>query len=102
MVKQLLAEDWLIDESPYLQRIREEGREEGRGEGREEGREEGSLLTRQRDILTVLTARFELSDAVRQQVEHHLATQTDEAALATLLRLAAQSPNLTAFLAAIR
>lgn len=89
MVKQLLAEDWLIDESPYLQGVLEEGRQEG------------SLFTRQRDILTVLAARFELSDAVRQQVEQQIATHTDETSLATLLVMAAQSTDLAAFLVAL-
>lgn len=90
MMKQLLAEDWLIDESPYLQGILEEGRQEG------------TLSTRQRDILTVLTARFELSDALRSQVEQQIATYTDETSLATLLVRAAQSTDLAEFLAALR
>src|SRR5882672_9040484 len=70
----LLTEDWLVDESPYLRRIREEG----------------SLATRRRDILTVLAARFALSETVRQQVEQRLATYTDETILATLLTAAAR------------
>ena len=89
MVKQLLAEDWLIDGSPYLQGVLEEGRQEG------------SLFTRQRDILTVLAARFELSEAARQQVEQQIATHTDETSLAALLVMAAQSTDLAAFLVAL-
>jgi hypothetical protein len=83
MVERLLTEDWLVDESPYLRRIREEG----------------SLTTRRRDILTVLAARFALSETVRQQVEQRLATYTDETVLATLLAAAARSVHLAEFLA---
>ena len=83
MVERLLTEDWLVDESPYLRRIREEG----------------SLTTQRRDILTVLAARFALPETVRQQVEQRLATYTDETVLATLLTAAARSAHLAEFLA---
>jgi hypothetical protein len=89
MVERLLTEDWLVDESPYLRRLREEGREEG------------TLTTRQQDILAVLAARFILSGTVRQQVEQQLAAYTDEAALATLLTTAARCGHLAEFLAAL-
>jgi hypothetical protein len=85
MVERLLTEDWLVDESPYLRRIREEG----------------SLTTRRRDILTVLAARFALPETVRQQVEQRLATYTDETVLATLLTAAARSAQLAEFLAVL-
>jgi hypothetical protein len=85
MVERLLTEDWLVDESPYLRRIREEG----------------SLTTRRRDILTVLAARFALPETVRQQVEQRLATYTDETVLATLLTAAARSAHLAEFLAVL-
>lgn len=90
MVERLLEEEWLIDESPYLQRIL--------AQGRAQGREAGAITARQRDILTVLEARFTLSDTVRQQVEQRLASATDEPILLGLLTSAAQSVTLAAFL----
>ena len=92
MVERLLEEDWLIDESPYLQRILQQGRAEGRAEAR---------LARQRDIVAVLETRFALSDAVRQQVAQRLASATDEPVLVRLLTRAAQSVTLAVFLVAL-
>lgn len=91
MVERLLEEEWLIDESPYLQRIL--------AQGREQGREAGALTARQRDILTVLETRFTLSDAVRQQLERRLASATDEPTLVRLLTTAVRSATLAEFLA---
>ena len=86
MVEQLLTEDGLVEESPYLRRIREEGQEEG------------ALRAQQHAILTVLAARFLLSVPVQQEVERALTHYTDESVLATLLTTAAHCTGLEEFL----
>jgi hypothetical protein len=82
MVERLLEEDWLINESPFLQRLLRER----------------ALATRRDDILEVLVVRFALSGAVYDQVAQRLATLT-EAQLSGLLRAALQSTQLADFLA---
>lgn len=90
MVERALElEDELVAESPFLQRIREEGRTAG------------SLTTWQRAILETLAVRFALPEAVRDQVEQHLTTITDEAQLTALHTVAVQSPQLADFLASL-
>jgi hypothetical protein len=83
MVERLLEEDWLIDESPFLQRLLKER----------------ALATRRDDILEVLVVRFAASGAVYDRVAQRLATLTDEAQLSGLHRTALQSAQLADFLA---
>lgn len=85
MVERILEEDWLIDESPYLQGLLRKGQTAGR----------------QHDILVVLEARFTLSDAVRQEVQQRLASYTDTSSLDRLLTLAVRSASLAEFLTAL-
>ncbi len=121
MVEQLLEDDELLLDTPYLRRIREAGREEGREAGREEGRiegreagravgrtegreagrVEGSLTASRRHIMRVLALRFTLAATVVQQIERSLETLVDEAQLERLLAVAIQSAQLTDFQAAL-
>jgi hypothetical protein len=90
MVERALElEDELLAESPFLWRIREEGRTAG------------SLTAWQRAILETLAVRFTFPEAVRDSVEQHLATITDEAHLVTLHTVAVQSAQLADFLASL-
>ena len=50
--------DDFLEQSPYVQKKKEEGREIGREEGREEGHEEGLAEGLQKAFVTIVQGRF--------------------------------------------
>lgn len=97
MVERLLEDDAVLVDTPYLRRIRSEGREEGR----EEGRQEGELRGRRRGIIEALRLRFDLPEAVTDQMEHDLETLSDASRLEALFAAAIQRPSLAEFQTAL-
>ncbi len=88
MVENLIEEDGLLLDTPYLRRIREEGRQEGRQEG---------LAMNRRHILQTLVFRFALSETDTQPLAQQLDALVDEAQLERLFTAAMQSPSIEAF-----
>ncbi len=97
MVKQMIQEEGLLLDTPFLLEIRQEGREEGREEGIEEGREEGILSTLRTATLETLTTRFALSEEEIQQLKASLEARKDETSLHTLFKQALVVPHTAAF-----
>ncbi len=89
MVENLLEDDGLLLDTPYLRRIREEGRQEGRLEER--------LALNRRHILQTLELRFTLSEADSQALAQQLEALIDEAQLERLFTVAMQSTSIEAF-----
>ncbi len=109
MIERMIARDNLILDTPYMRRLRtegriegrEEGRTEGRTEGRKEGRKEGRIDARRRDLLDVLTLRFEPSISLYRKIEERLLTINTEAQLKSLLATAVKSKDIKAFQSAM-
>jgi flagellar biosynthesis/type III secretory pathway protein FliH len=61
--------DDFLEQSPYVQKKKEEGREEGREIGREEGHEEGLAEGLQKAFVTIVQGRFPpLAELAQQRV----------------------------------
>lgn len=104
MIEELIEDDDLFSDAPYLQHIRErcaEAREEGVEAGIEKGIEKGIILTRRLDILDAIQVRFAPPDATLQAIEETLTSIVDEATLRLLFRTALQAESLAAFQAAL-
>jgi predicted transposase YdaD len=114
MLEQLIEEEELLLDTPFLRRIRNQGREEGREEGltaglakgREEGREEGEKIgfvtALWRTILEALVLRFDPPASLYKQVEAELTKLTNEADLERLFAVVIRGETIAEFQAALR
>jgi hypothetical protein len=97
MVEQLLEEDGLLMDTPWLRKIRIQAREEAIVEGRAEGRAEGVRQSRQQDILNILKWRFDPTISMYEEVMHTLTVSTDVGQLETFLKLAIEVKKIEEF-----
>jgi predicted transposase YdaD len=92
MIEKLIADDELLSDTPFMQRLRR-----AHEEGREEGREEGVISALRQTILDAVQVRFTPPEALTQQIERDLATLNDEATLHSLFLTALRSESVAAF-----
>jgi hypothetical protein len=127
MIENLMENNELLLDTPFLRRIREQtlqkaqeefqlererliedgfklGLKQGLGEKAkvlEQGIERGELRTRRNDIVELLQVRFNLPETEREQLAAQLETVQDEATLRTLFHQAALAADMAAFRAAL-
>lgn len=127
MIENLMENNELLLDTPFLRRIREQtlqkaqeefqlererliedgfklGLKQGLGEKAkvlEQGIERGELRTRRNDIVELLQVRFNLPETEREQLAAQLETVQDEATLRTLFHQAALAADMAAFRAVL-
>lgn len=92
MIEELIEQDDLFSDAPYLQHIRDRCAQ---------AREEGILFTRRLYILDALQVRFNPPDTLVQAFAQMLAGMTDEAELQRLFHAVLQAESLTALQATL-
>jgi predicted transposase YdaD len=126
MLEELIDEEELLLDTPFLQRIRNQGREKGREEGREEGHTKGLTKGREeghtkglakgreegekigfvtalwRTILEALVLRFDPPASLYKQVEAELTKLTNETDLQRLFAVVIRGETIAEFQAALR
>jgi predicted transposase YdaD len=90
MIERMIEDDELLLDTPFIQRIREEGREEGREENL------------RRNTLDAVVVRLRPAEDVVQQIEAALARVDGEERLHDLFMLALQAERVEDVLAAMR
>ena len=97
MVEQLLEEDEVLLDTPFMRRIRLKAEEKGRTEGHTEG----AVTALCQAIRTILNARFSLTETDQDELQARLTRLTDTEALQHLVLTAMQVRDMAAFQATL-